>query len=331
MLVIDTPTSVSDLSGPTVSGGDGVWVVNDSVQITSTGSLVVENAGLVVLGQRLQIDAGGSLRVGRLNSVGAPVDGGFLHAPNLALAYGLGSSTIVNGESQSGDLFVYGSRVDAWCFWGLFNSDSTVDIRHSSINGFGRVAGAASRLEHVTFDKSHGRYGVLSPKGVVAAMDSLTVGGAQPDSGTGASCGIYVNPTYVTEMSVRGLDVRTPQLAYCENGSATCRLYDVKAQSLSCQFAAASNVVIELYATLRVVSPSDVVLDVATSFGTRRVACAAGVTEVPVQYGRITRVETVVDSTISVDGNVVVVSGNMTYAVSGGGGEGTPRIVPVLI
>jgi len=176
-------------------------IIGDGITVSSITDTNVHVTGLGSLFQIGRID---SLNLGTLRPNGTTTDGCTLILPNLTLAYGFGNNNLSSNLTQSGSLNLYGSTIDAWCFWGFFAGDQqVVDIVDCSINGFGRVSGLTARLRNVRFLRAHGRYGVLATLGDIKELTNLSVGATLPDDQFNAAA-TYFNPTYSLTHTLSG-------------------------------------------------------------------------------------------------------------------------------
>ena len=216
--------------------GDNSYFIDGDLIIgngTDDTTLLIQNQSLEISGERFQVLKNATLQMGHLNSDGSTEQGAQLTAPNIKLAYGFGSDSVNNGQTQSGDLKLYGSRIDVFGFWGFFGGvDQIVDIRDCIINGFGRIEGSQSVLKNVTFEKANGHYGILSPKGAIAQLEQITV--KQSVTTNGQRCEIYLNPSFVDSLTIRdGVFANYDQLVYCESSSKSTPVF---AELIDCSF-----------------------------------------------------------------------------------------------
>jgi len=216
--------------------GDHSYFIHGDLIIgngTDNTLLLIQNQSLEMSGDRCQVLKKATFQLGHLNSDGSTQNGASFYAPNIKLAYGFGSDSVINGQTQSGDLKLYGSRIDAFGFWGFFGGiDQIVDIRDCIINGFGRIEGSQSILKNVSFEKANGRYGILSPKGEIAQLEQITV--KQSVSQNGQKCEVYLNPSFVDSLIIRdGVFANYEQLVYCESSSKSTPVF---AELIDCSF-----------------------------------------------------------------------------------------------
>jgi hypothetical protein len=199
---------------------NGNLIIGDN---TNPTTLSAQNASIEVTGQLIQVREKATLQLGGINQTGATEGGCYLSAPNINNAYGFGSDSVTGGASRSGDLKLYASRINVPGFWAFFKDDNQlVDMVDCHINGWGRVQGKDSRIINTTFEKAHGRYGVLSPKGEIAQLDGVKILDAFTDTAGGTRSAIYFSPTLagrivLTNTQISGYDT----LVYFESNNDT--------------------------------------------------------------------------------------------------------------
>ena len=194
--LIDIYNAVNDSSIINVIGNS--YVISSSVHLLNGSNLVDKDINLVIDGNYFTIDQGCSVKFGVKNDDGSTSNGCSIYMSNPKLAYGFGSHHKDGDKTLSGDLYVYGSLIDIWCFWGFFGGDEqVVEVENCIVNGFGRIEGTNSILKDITFTKSHSRYGVLSPKGDIKVLENLS-------SQKSSDCSVYFNPTYTSNMKIVG-------------------------------------------------------------------------------------------------------------------------------
>lgn len=195
--------------------------------IVESGSITDTNISLTVNGNLFQIYKGAFVKFGEVRTDLSTLNGCYISCPNIKNAYGFGSTN----KSNSGNLFLYGSVVNIYGFWGFFNSDTTnpnhVEVIDCQVDGFGRIEGSNSILKNINFKKSHGRYGILSPKGTIKELSNLSVYDSKPDGVF--KCSVYHNPTYANDLTILGgIYAGYDKLAYIEDttGGDTLRFID---------------------------------------------------------------------------------------------------------
>lgn len=180
--------------------------------ISNGGSVTDTNVSVTIQGDLIQIDKTSELRLGEKRANGSTLNGCTLNAPNISNSYGFGNTT----KTNSGNLFLYNSTVNVFGFWGFFSGNNHVEIIDCFIDGFGRIEGSQSILKNIIFKKSHGRYGILSPKGTIGLMENLSVYDATHDGSNNAA--VYHNPQYAFDLDIYyGVFDGYTDLAYIEN------------------------------------------------------------------------------------------------------------------
>lgn len=202
--------------------GNAYEIKND-LRIES-GSIADSNISLTILGDKFQIHKSASFTLGLRRDDLSTYEGGYLSIPNVLNAYGFGNTN----KSNSGNLFLYGSVIDIYGFWGFFNSDTNGNVNHvevidCQVNGFGRIEGPDSILKNINFRKSHGKFGILSPKGTIDILENLSSLESQADDLNNVS--IYHNPTFAGNLTILGgIYDGYQDLAYTEDTAGTWEL-----------------------------------------------------------------------------------------------------------
>jgi len=205
--------------------GSSYEIKNNLILINNT-TLTDINVFVTVLGDLIQIDKTSTLYLGEIRTNGSTLNGCTLNAPNIKLAYGFGNTT----TSDSGNLFLYGSTVNIFGFWSFFSGNNHVEIIDCFIDGFGRIEGSNSILKNIIFKRSHGKYGILSPKGALNTMENMSVYSAEAyyDNYERATvtCSVYHNPSLAFDLDILyGSYDGYEQLAYIEsNGNIRNKL-----------------------------------------------------------------------------------------------------------
>jgi len=194
------------------------YEITTDLYISNNGKVSDTNVFVTILGELIQIDKTSILSLGEIRPNGSTLNGCTLNAPNIKLGYGFGNTDI----SKSGNLFLYGSIINIYGFWGFFSGDNHVEIIDCFIDGFGRIEGVNSILKNITFKRSHGKYGVLSPKGKLKIMEKLSVYDsiAFYDSyeHETVTCSVYCNPALAGNLEILyGSYDGYEQLAYLES------------------------------------------------------------------------------------------------------------------
>ena len=174
---------------------------------TSIATLMDTNVSVTILGNLFQIYKGSNLTLGSKRADGSTTAGCYLSMPNMELSYGFGygyATAATNRKPElAGNLYLYASTLKAYSFWAFFSGDSQkVEIIDCIIDGYGRISGSNSILKNIKFERSHGRYGVLSPKGTLGTMENLSTLYVQADGVN--NCSVYFNPVLAENMKVVG-------------------------------------------------------------------------------------------------------------------------------
>lgn len=228
MIKHNSSTNTIEISSENISFIDIVNSINDSSIIDNIGdsfeiysSISLNNStisdvskNIIIHGNYFIIDENSSLRLGNKNPDNSTELGCSLKMTNPALAYGFGNPSKSGDSTLSGNLFLYNSIIDIWCFWGFFGGPSKIiEIENCIINGFGRIEGTQSTLRNIIFEKSNSKYGILSPKGSIKELYNLS-------SQRSDDCSIYFNPTYTENMNIiGGVYQNFNKLVYMENNT----------------------------------------------------------------------------------------------------------------
>jgi len=167
----DIYTYADSINSSVVSKLGGSYKIDVELTLKDNARLIGKNNYIEVLGEYITITKGCTLQLGEKNSNGQTINGCYLYAPNLSNKYGFGNLSY----NESGNILLYNSTVDAWCFWSFFNGENIVEIIDCKINGFGRVSGENSIVYNVEFKKANGRYGFLAVLGTIGIYDKLVV------------------------------------------------------------------------------------------------------------------------------------------------------------
>jgi len=172
---------------------------DESTLTTLTG----ENISVTIEGDLFQVTKNSELRLGTKDDNGATANGVYLSCPNIKNAYGFGSKHVVDGTTQSGNIFLYDSFLDIYGFWAFFGgTEQKCEIIDCLVNGYGRVEGKDSILENITTQKSNGRYGILAAKGSISSYKNIT--SKKSEDYKDHTCSVYFNPAYSPNMRVTG-------------------------------------------------------------------------------------------------------------------------------
>jgi len=181
--------------------GNSYLITNDLI-ITNNATVFDTNKFITINGDLLQIHKGSSLSLGTKRVDGSTLDGCTLNMPSVKLAYGFGCTN----TTDSGDFFAYGSTINIFGFWGFFSGANHVEVIDCFVDGFGRIEGVNSILKNIIFKKSHGRFGVLSPKGTINTLEKLYSYDSTVyyDAATSnnVSCALYHNPGYAPDLDI---------------------------------------------------------------------------------------------------------------------------------
>ncbi len=191
--------------------------------IIESGAVEDSEVHVTILGDLIQVYKGAYLKLGIKRSNGSTYGSCTLKAPNIKIAYGFGHTSI----NSSGDLFLYNSTIDVFGFWGFFEGTNHVEVIDCFVNGFGRIAGTNSILKNIIFKQSHGKYGILSPKGELRTMQNLSVFDSKVDGSF--KCSVYHNPEFANNLTIiGGIYDGYNKLAYIESnaGGDTLKFID---------------------------------------------------------------------------------------------------------
>jgi len=192
--------------------GTSYWIKNDL--IIQSGGIEDSDIEVTVNGDLIQVHKNAFLKLGNKRSNGSTYGSCVLKAPNIKVAYGFGHTNI----NSSGDLFLYNSIVDVFGFWGFFEGTNHVEVIDCQVNGFGRIAGPNSILKNIIFKQSHGKYGILSPKGNLKLMKNLSVFDSKVDGSF--KCSVYHNPEFAGNLTIiGGIYDGYNKLAYIESNN----------------------------------------------------------------------------------------------------------------
>ncbi len=196
---------------------------------TGAASLVDKQITLTLNGEWFQVHTGSYIKFGEKRANGTTANGCTLLMDNLDLYYGFGGGANTDGNGRdpdvTGDCYLYGCTVNAWCFWSWFGGEhQKVEIIDCLVDGFGRIQGETSILKNITIEKSHGRYGVLSPKGSLAVLENISVGATD---GSDSKAAVYFNPKYAPDMEIIGGTYKGyEKLVYTEKLEGTLTFVD---------------------------------------------------------------------------------------------------------
>lgn len=172
--------------------------IYSSLHLVNNGSIEDKDVSCTIYGKYFTIDEGCHVKFGIKNADGTTSNGCNICMTAPELAYGFGSHYKSGDRTLSGNLYLYNSLIDIWCFWGFFAGvNQIVEIEDCLINGFGRIEGTNSILKNITFTQSDGRFGILSPKGDIRIMENLS-------SQKSIDCSVYFNPLYTASMKIVG-------------------------------------------------------------------------------------------------------------------------------
>jgi len=190
------------------------YEISVDLRVKDSGKIRDSSVSITVLGELIQIHKGCSLTLGKKRENQSTYDGCILNAPNIKTGYGFGCTD----KNDSGDLFLYGSVINVFGFWGFFSGDNHVEVIDCSVDGFGRIEGEKSILKNISHKRSHGKYGILTPKGTILECSNLSVSDSIESNGN--RCSVYHNPKYAGNMTVIGGSYSGyDKLAYIEDTS----------------------------------------------------------------------------------------------------------------
>lgn len=174
------------------------FIIDCNLRLKENTNLWTENQYVRINGSTFQIEPWCSFRMGKRTADGQYKSGSYLYMPNPALAYGFGGNDLYDDATNSGNIYLYDSKIDVRCFWGFFaGPNQRVEIEHCNVNGFGRIEGSTSIVDHVYFTEAHSKYGILSPKGTLKKYENISVLKS-------TDCAVYFNPALSGDMIIRG-------------------------------------------------------------------------------------------------------------------------------
>jgi len=186
------------------------------------------NITLIVKGELFQVYRGSKIYFGEIDDNGCTSNGCYIIANNLIDIYGFGDKD----KDDPGELYIYNSKLDLYTFWSFFGGpETTVQIIDCYINGFGRIEGNNSILYNLTFQSSHGRYGILSPKGSLKQFENLVVkhSNTYTKDNIDYHCAMYYNADISDDMTViEGEYSGYDDIVWCEPTAGKLTLLDVK-------------------------------------------------------------------------------------------------------
>jgi len=203
--------------------GDSYLISNDLIvgDGTARTTLTGKNISVTIIGDIFQLSLNSTLYLGSINTnTKSTYDGVYISCPNIKMGYGFGNTSMTNGSTDSGDFYIYDSFVDIFGFWGFFGgSTQHCELVDCLINGYGRIEGQNSIIENVIIQKSHGRYGMLAPKGTIKSYKNVS--SKQSYNYHGSSCSVYLNPTYSPNLRIIGgtFDGYASGLLYAEKNN----------------------------------------------------------------------------------------------------------------
>lgn len=190
--------------------GDNIYQITKDifVGVSESRPTILQDTQVTInaLGDLFQIYKGSELRLGEKRADGTTKNGCTLLMPNIQLVYGFGYGYHSNSSSRrpdlAGNLYAYNSMINGFGFWAFFGGEhQVVEMIDCIVDGFGRIQGENSILKNITIEKSHGRYGILSPKGTLGVYENVSCGGTD---GTSPNAQIYFNPTFAPQMRIVG-------------------------------------------------------------------------------------------------------------------------------
>lgn len=182
-------------------------------------ALITKNESILITGEEFQIYRNADFISGTLNrDTLSTSDGSFISMPNVSLAYGFGCSDIVNEQTQSGNIYIYGSTLKIWGFWGFFGGpDQVVELIGNNILGFGRIEGKRSIMYKNRFETSHGRYGIITLRGKIKLFEDNDTLNSRLYVPYNTRAALYFNPKYSPGLVIKGGTFNGyDQLVFCE-------------------------------------------------------------------------------------------------------------------
>jgi len=148
---------------------DNFYKITLDIYIINNGAIVDSDVIIEHTGKVFQIEKNSKLQLGKKRLDGSTYGGCRLRMTEPDNTYGFGHKT----KDNSGDLLLYDSHIDIWCFWGFFEGTNLVEIIDCSIRGFGRISGMDSILKNINFRYSNGTYGIIIPAGQIKEMNNI--------------------------------------------------------------------------------------------------------------------------------------------------------------
>jgi len=195
----------------------------------STDTIIKDtNKTIIINGELLQVLRNSVLQIGDISDSGFSINGCYLKVPNIKLAYGFGDKD----KNDPGSFIAYDSKIDIPGFWSFFGgSDTLVIVKDCYIKkGFGRIEGNNSILENLNFQESHGRYGILTPKGILKSFKNISAGDAEvyTKNDKDYTAQLYYNASISGDLIVDGGKFRGyGNLIFCDKYEGTITLLDV--------------------------------------------------------------------------------------------------------
>lgn len=213
----DIKTAIDDQLGinQTIcqSVNDQMFLISSNVIIKNGSYVKDKNISLTVLGLKFIIDKTSSFQLGTLTDLDTTIDGCYFSMPNIpelvGRDYAFGGGDYLN----SGNLYLYGCRINVWSFWGFFRGDDQeVHILDCVIRGYGRISGLTSRIRNLTFEEAHRSHGIIGYTGVIQEYDDVIV-----QKSTGVA--FYFNHTLSSNpLIIKNIEFNNYQnLLYCSD------------------------------------------------------------------------------------------------------------------
>jgi len=180
----------------------------------SAASLEDENVSVEVTSSYFQVYENSFFRLGSKQN-NKVLNGCYFYAPNLSLGYGFGCKKKDDIYTLSGNLFLYGSYIEAPCFWGFFNSPDKqlVEIEDCLIIGFGRISGNNSYVKNTKYLNAKTKYGSISVLGKIGLLKNISVNNVSDDG-----YALYFNPAISGDCVIEDFRAHNyNNLIYCES------------------------------------------------------------------------------------------------------------------
>lgn len=193
--------------------GDSQYLITKNLWVgtkDSSATLKDESVSVTITAELLQVYKGSTLELGTIDN-GATSGGCVLLMPNVESIYGFGYGADTGDgrhTDNAGNFYAYGSTIKVYGFWAWFSgSDQVVELVDCVIEGYGRIEGSTSKLTNVVLERSHSKYGMLSPKGVLGDFSDVVCklpGKENEWAGLDSSHKVYHNPKFAPQIKIVG-------------------------------------------------------------------------------------------------------------------------------